>query len=81
MADFILHAPQPHERRHENQDATARAQHAAHLAQTAHVVVKMLHDIQRRDQIKSAVLVRQIFRGAQPHVIKTARSTKIQSIF
>ena len=80
MRDVVLHAPQPHKRRHEKQPVTARFQHTPHLAQAGHIVVQVFHHVQRRHQSKLAVGVRQLFRQPFFNLCQPPRAAKFQRV-
>src|SRR5258708_18038572 len=78
MADVILHPPQKHELRHEQQPSPAEPQHAKHFAQARNIIVDMLYDIKGGYQIKLSVFVRQFLSGPLPDFTQAARATKVE---
>ena len=55
MADLILHPPQEHERRHEQDCAAVWTEHSAHFAEPRNIIVEMLDDIKGGHQIERGI--------------------------
>ena len=67
-------------RRGENEDATARLEHAAQLSQRADVVVEMLEDVERCHEVEGARRERQVHDICVAHVAEPSLATELQSL-
>src|SRR5216683_7158456 len=55
MADLVLAAPHPLVGRHRYRDQASRTGDAGHFAERPNVIVEMLEDVERSDQIETAI--------------------------
>jgi hypothetical protein len=76
MTDIVLHAPKKHECRDKQQHAAIRAEYASHFTESGHIVVQMLGDIQRGDQVKRVFVKRQILSDRRLYMVQTTLVTK-----
>jgi hypothetical protein len=58
----------------------AGSQYAPHFPKSGNIVVQMLHYIQSGNQVKRAILERQLLRFAVAHVLKSALLAEFQGI-
>src|SRR6266853_1621843 len=78
MANVILHSPQKHERRHEQDGTPTGSEHSAHFAQTCNIIIEMLHDIKSGDQIERRIRERQTLSRALFYILESARPAEVE---
>jgi hypothetical protein len=72
----ILHSPKKHECWDHEQKSAIRAKHSPHLFQTCDIVIQMLNDIQRGDQLERTIFKWQRLSDCLLNIFKAAGVTK-----
>src|SRR6185369_2635727 len=62
------------------QHAPAGTQHTPHLFQSGEVVVHVFDDVERRNQVKRAVVVRHLFTRAECDLVQSSLATKRERV-
>src|SRR6266404_9070047 len=80
MAYIVLHSPQKHERRHKQDCAPIGSEHSAHFAQTANIIIEMLHDIKPGNQLERGIWERQALSRALLYFSQASGATEIERV-